>query len=431
MKTFRILCTLIASADLEAEQWDVIGAFLNSDIPDGDEIYVGFPEGFKKQGLVLRLHRGLYRLRQSPKLWFDTWAAILDKFGLIKADKEACLWMNDWLILFFYVDDVISAFNNRDRPLYEDLMTNIRKEIEIQELGELKWFLGICMVRHRPQRRLWISQASYIEKIATRFSLTEGREYDTPLPAGVDFQHLIRSDQAPSQVVNEYQQMVGSIQYAATGTRPDVARAASQLAQFSQNPSAEHRSIAERVIQYLYYTRDLALQYTSLLKQNMVHCYTDTSFADDSVTRRSSHGYLTTLYGAAVDWKSAKQTSVSTSSTEAKLRALEYRAKSLMYTYRLFKSIQFNPEQDLEVNYDNRQTIHLVESENPTLVTALRHVDVAHHWVREQVQQGILQINWVSSAEQSADGLTKALPGQKHRIFLQQLGLVPLPKDQD
>ncbi|RMZ75240.1 hypothetical protein DV736_g6710, partial [Chaetothyriales sp. CBS 134916] len=302
MKTFRILCALIASADLEAEQWDVVGAFLNSDIPDGDEIYVGFPEGFKKQGLVLRLRRGLYGLRQSPKLWFDTWAAILDKFGLVKADEEACLWMNDWLILFFYVDDVISAFNNRDRPLYEDLMTNMRKEIEIQELGELKWFLGMRVVRYRPQRRLWISQASYIEKIATR---------------------------------------------------------------------------------------------------------------------------------AAVDWKSAKQTSVSTSSTEAELRALEYGAKSLIHTYRLFKSIQFDPEQDLEVNCDNRQTIRLVESENPTLVTALRHVDVAHHWVREQVQQGTLRINWVSSAEQSADGLTKALPGQKHRIFLQQLGLVPLPKDQD
>jgi hypothetical protein len=97
-KTFRVVCALIASADLEAEQWDVVSAFLNSPIPDDQEIYVGFPDGFMNQGCALRLHRALYGLRQSPKLWFNTLSRIFDGMGLTRADEEVCLFMDERLV---------------------------------------------------------------------------------------------------------------------------------------------------------------------------------------------------------------------------------------------------------------------------------------------------------------------------------------------
>jgi hypothetical protein len=58
------------------------------------------------------------------------------------------------------------------------------------------------------------------------------------------------------------------------------------------------------------------------------------------------------------------------------------------------------------------------------LVTKLKHVDIHNHWLRQEVQNGNLSIEWISTSEMPADRLTKALPRQKHDEFVRQLGLV-------
>jgi RAB protein geranylgeranyltransferase component A len=60
------------------------------------------------------------------------------------------------------------------------------------------------------------------------------------------------------------------------------------------------------------------------------------------------------------------------------------------------------------------------------LATKLKHVDIHHHWLRQEVQDQRLQIDWVPTTEMPADGLTKALSTQKHQAFIQQIGLVDI-----
>jgi hypothetical protein len=60
------------------------------------------------------------------------------------------------------------------------------------------------------------------------------------------------------------------------------------------------------------------------------------------------------------------------------------------------------------------------------LATKLRHIDIHKHWLRQEVQAKRLRVNWIPTAEMPADGLTKALPRQKHEIFVRQLGLVDI-----
>ena len=60
------------------------------------------------------------------------------------------------------------------------------------------------------------------------------------------------------------------------------------------------------------------------------------------------------------------------------------------------------------------------------LATKLKHIDVHQHWLRQEVQEGRLLIEWIPTSEMPADGLTKALNRQKHQIFIQQLGLVDI-----
>jgi len=85
--------------------------------------------------------------------------------------------------------------------------------------------------------------------------------------------------------------------YAANIARPDVARTASKLSEFSRNPSPIHNAAATRAIAYLYQTKTLAIEY---LKENIMnHIFaraSNASFRDDSVSRKSTEGYLFTLF---------------------------------------------------------------------------------------------------------------------------------------
>jgi hypothetical protein len=92
---------------------------------------------------------------------------------------------------------------------------------------------------------------------------------------------------------------------------------------------------------------------------------------------------------------------------------------------RLFTSIQLQLD-EYTVECDNQQTIRLLTTPTMKLATKLKHVDIHHHWLRQEVQHQRLQIDWVPTTEMPADGLTKALSTQKHQAFIQQIGLVDI-----
>src|SRR3954453_8890522 len=100
-KSFRILMALAARWDLLLKQLDAVNAFPNS--PLDEEVYVELPEGFKQPGMVGRLLRALYELRRSPLLWQKLLSTALTELGLKCVHEEPCLFVNDWLIVFFFV----------------------------------------------------------------------------------------------------------------------------------------------------------------------------------------------------------------------------------------------------------------------------------------------------------------------------------------
>jgi hypothetical protein len=90
---------------------------------------------------------------------------------------------------------------------------------------------------------------------------------------------------------------------------------------------------------------------------------------------------------------------------------------------RVFNHVKFNLEIQPIIYCDNEQTVGIVKKEDERLHTKLRHVDTHQMWVRQEVQQGRLQVEWCPTAEMPADGLTKSLVRQKHAEFVRQLGL--------
>jgi hypothetical protein len=144
-----------------------------------------------------------------------------------------------------------------------------------------------------------------------------------------------------------YQSKVGSVTYPACITRPDTARVTQKLAEFLTNPSPIHKLAVDRVICYLNSTRFLAIEYNG--NNDMARLFylaRDASFADCSLTRRSTGGVLHFLFVGPSDWRCFKQSTVSTSTTEAELITLAILVKMLLWWKRLFSLIKLEVDDD-------------------------------------------------------------------------------------
>jgi Reverse transcriptase (RNA-dependent DNA polymerase) len=424
-RSFRTLMALAARWDLEIRQLDAVNAFPNSELDE--EVYIELPDGYKLPGKVGRLLRALYGLRRSPLLWQKLLSSALRELSMQPGLEEPCLFLTNHLIVFFFVDDICYMFRARDQAIADAFRDNIHSRFKIRDLGELKWFLGIRVVRDRSRRRLWLCQDSYMEAIAARFNLTTDKPPATPIGM---HQLVANEDIADHATTHLYQRKIGSALYPAVITRPDIAFTAAKLSSFLSNPSPDHMAAANRCIQYLYGSRHLAIMFDGLknAEEKAFISYTDASFADDVQDRKSTQGYLLTLFGGPIAWKSGKQTTVTTSSTEAELLGLTTAAKEAIAAIRLFRDVRLQLNEDLTIWCDNKQTIRLVSGDMMRIQTALRHVDIHHCWARQEAKKGSFEVKYLPTNEMPADGLTKALDRGKFERFVAQLGLTPLPE---
>ncbi|KNG52825.1 reverse transcriptase rna-dependent dna [Stemphylium lycopersici] len=432
-RLFRALMALACAFNLKAMQYDVPNAFLNAFLDR--TLFVKTPDGFRdKYGPTLRLLRALYGLKEAPRLWALHFQASLRKLGLHPVHGFPCLWMNNRVILFFYVDDIIILYHPDYREDFEQLERQLIKLYNLRQIGEVKWFLGIRVERVIPSRQLYLVQDAFINKVCTEFDLirANGRYPSTPL-SSTSRLALYDGISEPSNT-KTYQRLVGNLAYIEVMTRPDVAHAHSVLARFLTNPGPIHLSEIKHVWQYLYGTRYLAISarggeptqtYATKIDSTTPTFFgaADASFGDDVETRRSSAGYVFMLYGMPIDWKATVLRSVTRSTTEAELYALSAAGVESQYWDRFCRNIGFTLHTKKALWCDNAQTVRLVQGDADRIQTKLRHVDIHQMWLRQEVDSGRINVEWKPTAEMPADGFTKLLPRQKHENFIRQLGL--------
>ena len=427
---FRALMAIVAAFDLETRQYDALNAFINSELDE--PTYCHPPEGWEGStgDIALLLLRALYGLKQSPALWYKHLSSTLSDLGLEPVPGIECIFTNEFMILFFFVDDIAVLYHRKDTKHVDEFQAKFFQAYEMRYLGELQWFLGIRIDRDRSTRSLSLCQDSYIDKILTKFKIdTSIRNPRSPIPY---FEKLFKNpDQSSAEDILLYQQMVGSINFAAVVTRPDISYATSKLSEYLTNPAIQHLNAAKQLLLYLHHTKHYSISFNPNLDdpKTIFLGSSDASYADDVNTRHSSQGYCFRLFGGMIDWKATKQKTVTTSSTEAELLAISQAAKEFLWWSRFFESINFNVGNPSHIQCDNIQTIRAFTNQTGQFSTKLRHVDVHRHWMRQEVNKGTININWTPSAATIADGLTKVLPPQRHQLFVSQLGLDRQKKD--
>jgi hypothetical protein len=311
-KTFRALMIIATTFDLDIWQYDAINAFINNSIDE--KIYSEYFDDFFKLDYCWKLLKTLYDLKQASILWYRNLINVLEDLKLMSMLEINCLYANDWLILFFYVNDIIILFMkwnaNRMRIFEKALM----QRFEMRILNSLQWFLSVHIIRDRDNWKIWLCQNSYIVKMTSKFNLKKIKCFKISLIdlfirfERLDENHVIKSN---SQLIYAYQQRIKSLNFAAVISRFDVAFVTIKLTQFLQISHSNYLSTVDRMISYLYKIKNLAIEYFDKRSTNILLCVSDTTFANDETIRRSFDEYLFQLYDDLIDWELLNKQSLS------------------------------------------------------------------------------------------------------------------------
>ena len=243
---------------------------------------------------------------------------------------------------------------------------------------------------------------------------------DVPLPPGTV---LPKSEDRSGASEYQLAALVGSLNYLAQTTRPDIAYAVGALGRHTAAPGHAHWKAALHVLVYLYTTRGLGVVYhrrASYGPPFTVAGVCDSDYAGDTDTRRSTTGYAFHAAGGAISWSSKLQPTVAASTMEAEYMAAASAAKEGLWLKKLVQDLGY-PHPTMLVGCDNQAALVLIH--NPLTSLRAKHIAVHHHFVRERVEQGQLSYEYVPTAANASDVLTKALGPVLHQRCVSGLGL--------
>ena len=318
-------------------------------------------------------------------------------------------------VVSIYVHDLILVVD-----MLEDLQktkSELSARFKMKDLGQLRYCLGIvCDVS---DGKICVNQKPYIENLVRRFGLSDACGVSTPADACVK----LVADDGVSRPADPklYQQIVGSLQYAAGGTRPDIAYVVSTVVKYCHQPSDMHMTAAKRILRYLKQTKDLNLTYVENSPEAIVG-YSDADWAGDVQDRRSTSGNVFLLGGGAITWSSRKQSSVALSTVEAEYMALSVATQEAIWLQHLQEELGVTNTGPTLIYEDNQGAISMVK--NPVFHKRTRHVQIRYHFVREAVEQGTITLEYCRTDDMLADSFTKALARDQFEKLRAGIGLV-------
>jgi hypothetical protein len=150
--------------------------------------------------------------------------------------------------------------------------------------------------------------------------------------------------------------------------------------------------------------------------------YSDSDWAGDVTTRKSTSGYVFKMAGGAISWSSRKQGSVATSTAEAEYVAAAMAAREALWLRQLLHEMHQSQKAAMPIYIDNQAAI--VHLTNPMTTPKSKHIDIAFHFVRDHIYKGHLVFIFISTKHQVADVFTKALSKDSFRKCIKALGMI-------
>jgi Reverse transcriptase (RNA-dependent DNA polymerase) len=367
LASIRTVLALAAAKDMEIHQIEIKGTYLNGELTDQETIYMAQPPGYHAQnsaGKVCRLRKTLYGLKQSGRRWYQKLVEIMTLHLAVSrcnVDQAVFFHRNGQgsMIILVHVDDCTIAASSKQ--LIGHFKAKILERVEITDLGELHWLLGIEVRRNRERHTIHFSQRSYITSILRHFNLEELKPTSTPMQPGL----LLYGSQTPKTTAEwaqmhdtPYREAIGSLMYAALGTRPDIAFAVHTLSRYSTKFGPAHWNTVKWVFSYLKGTKELWLTYGQTQAEMMGYADADGSTTED---RHAVTGYAFIINSGAVSWSAKCQSIISLSMTESEYVAAAHATKEALWLRSLIEQLFDEKLSPTTLFSDNQSAIALAK----------------------------------------------------------------------
>jgi transposase InsO family protein len=411
-KSLRVLLSVASILNYDIKQLDIVTAFLYATVKE--DIYMRQPKGYETGGanMVWKLKKALYGTKQAPHEWNNELNGfIVGDLAFNRCKSDTCMYTRvsstgHIMIMSIFVDDIICAFHPADHDEWLQIKQQISSKYKISDLGDLQFILGMKIIRDRKAKTIIITHERYINDMLSKFSMSDCATSDTP-ELTTKFNIKVNSGELVDTTL--YQSLVGALLYTAISVRADISHAVNMLSRHLQTPITENLDAAKRVLRYLKHTAAIGLRYGGS-NDIVTTAFCDADWAGDITDRKSQTGYVVKVGGNTVIWSSSKQKTTSLSTAEAEYIAISAAVQEVTWVNSLLNELSFPQTCPSQVYCDNQAAIYICN--NDTLHARTKHIDIRHHYIREEIINKNINISYVSTTEQQADIFTKPLGKQ-------------------
>ncbi|WVZ53348.1 LOW QUALITY PROTEIN: hypothetical protein U9M48_004308 [Paspalum notatum var. saurae] len=409
MESVRVVLAVAAHRGWSVHHMDVKSTFLNGELVE--EVYVARPPGFTATGheeKVLRLHKALYGLRQAPRAWNAKLDASLHELGFTRSKCEHGLYVRgaeaSRLVVGVYVDDLI-IMGEMNKEI-DSFKLQMKKLFKMSDLEPLSYYLGIEV--KQGECGIELRQSAYALKLLEKAGMSGCNARATPMEV-----RLKLSKASTTPLVDDptmYRSIIGSLRVG-------------YLSRFMEEPRTDHMAAVKHLLRYMEGTINYGLWYSgggggeiSLLG------YSDSDLAGDIDDRKSTTGMIFYLGANPVSWLSHKQRVVAFSSCEAEFIAGVAAACQATWLGHLIEDVIGKKTSPPWLKMDNMAAIALKSHAHDRS----KHIDTKFHFIRECVDRGDINVEFVGTKEQLADILTKPLGKALFQELRERMGVIKL-----
>ena len=346
---------------------------------------------------------------------------IIDGFSSIEVDK--CVYVKslegEHVIICLYVDDMLIFGTCIDIVI--TTKSFLLSKFDMKDMGEASVILGVRIIRKGYS--IILSQQRYVEKLLKKFGHSDSNPVSTPYDSN---SKLVKNRGDPVNQ-NQYAQVIGSLLHLMNFSRPDIAYAVGRLSRYTHNPSQDHWQALARLMKYLKGTMNYRIVYSGF--PAVLEGYSDANWISDSDETKSINGYVFTLGGGAITWRSANQTIIARSTMESKFVALELTGSEAEWLRNFLVSIPLGtkPTPSVSIHCDSQSAIAIAK--NTSYNGKNRHVRLRHNVVKQLQKYGTISIDYAKSEVNLADPLTKPLGMKLICGTSRGMGLGPIEND--
>lgn len=281
----------------------------------------------------------------------------------------------------------------------------LSKSFTAKELGNARFVLSVQVDYDRDHGMMQISQQQFIDRLVNKFGQKAAHSVNNPSSSS----DLHQSPGSQHSERKSCRELVGSLLYVASATRPDICAAVEGLVQQLDEPLRAHWNAALRVVRYLKGTASLGITFARANETSWFpSANVDANRGGDVRTRRSTSGSLVFLGGGPVVFKSKRQATVALSSTEAECMALSLCLQDVLWLRHLLSEILGLKFPPTIVRIDNQAAIAMAKHRG--YQSRAKHIDLRHHFVQDAVERQDIALQYVPTSGQTAGFMTKALP---------------------